>query len=62
MVAILAKRQNPVVVVPHSLVQPNAGKPTPIEFLRHLRDSEKEQLKVGMWHISCYAIRAEVAA
>jgi len=63
---ILAFRQNSD---HHSLVQPHVGEPTPhvtkpppIEFPRHLRDSEKEQLKVGIWHNSCYALRAEIAA
>ena len=41
---------------------PHVTKPPPIEFPRHLRDSEKEQLKVGIWHNSCYALRAEIAA
>jgi len=41
---------------------PTARKTDTSKFARHLRDSDHELLKLGMWHNSCFAIWAEIAA
>jgi hypothetical protein len=42
---ILSNRQDPVVFVTPSLVQPNAGKPTPIKFPRHFARFRKTAIE-----------------